>query len=159
MTLPLFDEKEWNFLMYALDLTPEGAKQNPVASPAKKQPQNPRKPKCEIEGCPNRVQSRRRCKRHGGGSPCKIPSCTKPRQGRGYCHMHGGEVQCSVDGCTKGRQKRGLCAAHGGLDECAVLQCKNRARIQGVCRRHFSSLSVTSSVSFQCANSGKVDEN
>ena len=52
MTLPLFDEKEWNFLMYALDLTPETMKKkNPAAAPTPKPLRNQRKPKCEVEDC------------------------------------------------------------------------------------------------------------
>ena len=146
LLMTTFDAQEWTFLLEALDLLSDtkpmdvavSAMNVAAAASARPKTRIHRKPKCEVENCENLVQSRRRCKRHGGGSRCKVPTCTKPRQGRGYCHVHGGEVTCSVPGCTKGRQKRGLCAAHGGLDKCQALGCKNRVRRRGLCRRHAS---------------------
>ena len=138
LSMPTFDRQEWIFLLKALDLDLVLSSDSKTMEVVARSVPSPRKPKCEIENCANQVQSRRRCKRHGGGSRCKVPTCTKPRQSRGYCHKHGGEIPCRVSGCTKSRQKRGLCAAHGGLDECQALGCKNRVRRRGLCRRHAS---------------------
>ena len=144
--LPVFDASEWAFLVDALDLTPPTSNlssttiDEPSAVVGQQEHTNKsatvRKPKCEVEGCPNISQTRRRCKRHGGGSRCKRTGCPNASKSRGVCHAHGGGTPCKIPGCDKGRQKRGLCAAHGGLDPCLIHGCPNRARQHGLCRRH-----------------------
>ena len=68
---------------------------------------------CQISNCHSYVQSKNRCKRHGGGKRCRTPQCNKSSKSNGLCHAHGGGLVCQVFGCSKAAQKRGLCAAHG----------------------------------------------
>ena len=140
-----FDDAETAILCYMLDLNPNepdvatsiGTRAQPERKWMSQGSRAKRlKPKCEIPNCNKRVQSRHRCKRHGGGSVCKRPRCSKSQQVDGLCHSHGGKTLCNVPGCTKARQKRGVCCAHGGRDECLAVGCTRRARVQGSCLRH-----------------------
>ena len=91
---------------------------------------------CEVQGCSKVAQSRKRCKRHGGGPRCRYPGCTKSSQGKGRCRTHGGGKQCSVEGCTSGAQQRGFCSRHGGAKLCSVDGCERHSRGNGMCAFH-----------------------
>lgn len=91
---------------------------------------------CMVQGCGKLVQSKQRCKKHGGGSRCNVPGCDKLSQGGGYCRKHGGGSACMHPRCTKGSQKRGYCATHGGSDICIYPDCGNRTRSRGYCATH-----------------------
>ena len=122
-SLPIFEEAEITFLRHALDV--------PVAASS-----TSTKPRCQVRDCTNIVQSKKLCKRHGGGTRCRMPGCKRWSQGRGLCRSHGGGSICTVEGCHKGQQKRGLCASHGGVDKCSVLGCKYVSRASQLCRKH-----------------------
>lgn len=95
---------------------------------------------CEVEKCTKVAQSRKRCKRHGGGPRCRFPGCTKSSQGKGRCRTHGGGKQCAVDGCSSGAQQRGFCSRHGGAKLCSYIDengaCKRHSRGNGMCAFH-----------------------
>lgn len=97
---------------------------------------------CEVEGCTKVGQSRKRCKRHGGGPRCRYDGgCTKSSQGKGLCRKHGGGKQCAIEGCYSGAQLRGLCSKHGGAKLCNFLdsqgvECHRHSRGAGLCAHH-----------------------
>ena len=91
---------------------------------------------CEVEDCTKVAQSRKRCKRHGGGPRCRFAGCTKSSQGKGRCRTHGGGKQCKVEECTSGAQQRGFCSRHGGAKLCKEEGCERHSRGSGLCAFH-----------------------
>ena len=137
--LPYFDAAEVDFLLSALI---DGYEPRPKVTSAPKRAERKR---CEETNCNRFVQSRKRCKRHGGGALCRVVNCTKSGKRYGLCHAHGGGTMCQAIGCTKSAQKRGLCNAHGGVDICIVEGCHRGARVGHRCFRHIAGRSNTSS--------------
>ena len=91
---------------------------------------------CEVQECTKISQSRRRCKRHGGGPRCGFPGCTKSSQGNRRCRTHGGGKQCKVEECSRGAQQLGFCSRHGGSKLCKEEGCERHSRGFGLCAPH-----------------------
>ena len=91
---------------------------------------------CQVQDCPMVAQSRKRCKRHGGGPRCKEEGCTKSSQGQARCRSHGGGKRCQALDCMSAAQQRGVCARHGGVKLCSVEDCPRNARGGGNCQQH-----------------------
>ena len=91
---------------------------------------------CEVLDCDMVAQSRKRCKRHGGGPRCRHPGCTNSSQGKGRCRTHGGGKQCITPDCTSGAQQHGFCSRHGGAKLCVEEQCNRHSRGSGLCAFH-----------------------
>ena len=91
---------------------------------------------CEVQDCTKVAQSRKRCKRHGGGPRCRYSGCTKSSQGKGRCRTHGGGKQCQVPECSSGAQQRGFCSRHGGAKLCSNDGCERHSRGSGLCAHH-----------------------
>ena len=72
--------------------------------PAKEKPRSgdgggkKKKKVCSVEGCPNKVKARGRCRTHGA-KPCSVDSCTSKAIARGVCRKHG------TSGAPKKRSK------------------------------------------------------
>jgi hypothetical protein len=104
-----------------------------------------KKARCEIEGCPNVIHSRRRCISHGATKKrCEFEGCEKQVVNGGRCKSHGAKRKiCEIEGCKKQVQKGGRCISHGATKKrCEFEGCEKQVQNGGRCKSHGAKVKI-----------------